>query len=118
MNLPNFRLIVTPRNPYPRKKLQKYTSSSEPRHGSRTMIGSTVRRSARGLDLEVTSPRHLTMSSSRSVVLMTGRGGPRRVEASSFRNPCQFYDWYDPEFPSQANTVILGLLKKTNKQEK
>ncbi|KAG5596969.1 hypothetical protein H5410_038201 [Solanum commersonii] len=20
---------------------------------------------------------------------------------SSFRNPCKFFDWYDPEFPSQ-----------------
>ena len=36
---------------------------------------------------------------------------------SSFRNSSKFFDWYDPEFPTQANIVILGLLKKTNKQE-
>ena len=36
---------------------------------------------------------------------------------SSFRNSCKFFDWYDPEFLTQANIVILGLLKKTNKQE-
>ncbi|KAG5599119.1 hypothetical protein H5410_030489, partial [Solanum commersonii] len=41
-----------------------------------------------------------------------------RHYGSSFRNPCKFFDWYDPEFSSQVNTVILGLLKKTNKQEK
>ncbi|KAG5614300.1 hypothetical protein H5410_014124 [Solanum commersonii] len=41
-----------------------------------------------------------------------------RHYGSSFQNPCKFFDWYDLEFPSQANTVILGLLKKTNKQEK
>ncbi|KAG5591277.1 hypothetical protein H5410_041791 [Solanum commersonii] len=29
-----------------------------------------------------------------------------------------FFDWYDLEFPSQANTVILGLLKKSKKQQK
>ena len=36
---------------------------------------------------------------------------------SSFQNSCKFFDWYDPEFLTQANIVILGLLKKTNKQE-
>ena len=36
---------------------------------------------------------------------------------SSFRNSCKFFDWYDPEFPTQLNIVTLGLLKKTNKQE-
>ncbi|KAM3328507.1 hypothetical protein P3S68_033199 [Capsicum galapagoense] len=29
-----------------------------------------------------------------------------------------FFDWHDPEFPRQVNVVILGLLKKTNKQQK
>ena len=36
---------------------------------------------------------------------------------SLFRNSCKFFDWYDPEFSTQVNIVILGLLKKTNKQE-
>ncbi|KAG5607603.1 hypothetical protein H5410_029095 [Solanum commersonii] len=35
-----------------------------------------------------------------------------------FRNPCKFFDWNDLKFPSQTNIVILGLLKKINKQEK
>ncbi|OIT03409.1 hypothetical protein A4A49_52952 [Nicotiana attenuata] len=30
-------------------------------------------------------------------------------------NSCRFFQWYEPPFPEQANIVISGLLKKTNK---
>ncbi|TMW92924.1 hypothetical protein EJD97_012399 [Solanum chilense] len=40
-----------------------------------------------------------------------------RHYGSSFQNSCKFFNWYDPKFPTQDNIVILGLLKKTNKQE-
>ncbi|TMW86202.1 hypothetical protein EJD97_021786 [Solanum chilense] len=36
---------------------------------------------------------------------------------SSFRKSCKFFDWYDPEFQTQTNIMILDLLKKTYKQE-
>ncbi|CAN4085416.1 unnamed protein product [Withania somnifera] len=35
----------------------------------------------------------------------------------SDQSSCNFFYWYEPSFPRQANFVIRGLLKKRNKHD-